>query len=458
MNDEPTEPDPGPSRGITQRARGIVGGWLFGGVWIGVCASAADGMLGADASLFSRAMWVLFLLVGVAILVHAAWQTVLARRHADTVLRLSPAAPRGGESFDAEIRLRSAPAGPVTLRLADHRIDDSGSTTRSRIAWQAQGRAAQRATADGGARFVARFTLPVDAAPAGVRRDGEQVSWRIELLGAGDRPEVAFDVPVRPSSDRPDEDGVDRWAPRAVEPPPSGGRGEAMAAMPARSAADAGAAPAGTGLPAPVRVHESPQGVEMVFARQWPIVVAVMALLAAATVAGITWREAVIGESAPRDRLHGWGIAVALLAVAMHAGTLRWRVRVGDDGAIVARGSWLWPRWQGFSPAAVERCMTELSHTVSTSGRPAVEYHRLVADAGDGKKRRLTPALAGEDAARAVALRLRRALADRRPRFAPGTGRQTHADLARRARQAMLVAWLAWALAAGALAWALLRV
>jgi hypothetical protein len=148
-----------------------------------------------------------------------------------------------------------------------------------------------------------------------------------------------------------------------------------------------------------------------------------------------------------------WAAGALLLAAALHSASLRWHIRVDDDGARVDRGSWMWPRLRTLQLAALARLEIELAYTVTTGGTK-VEYHRVQAAQGAGGKCRLTPGLATRAAAEGLARRLAQAATDRGTRFAPGQSRGAEAaGLAPGAQ--MLLAWLGWALLVGLAALAL---
>ncbi len=427
-----------PVRPDRPRSRGLLGSWLFTIVWLGVCAMAGVRMFASDADWVGRVMLAVFTALGVGMLIRTLRQTRLAARHEGAELLSDPPRPQAGQSVRVRLRSRRAVAGPVTLRLAEYRIDDNDSSTRTRLVWE------QRSQASIGAgqeaiTLQALFHLPVDAAASESRRDGERVNWRVEWLDAGGEPELSFDLAVRAGPGNAPAP-VDRWAPRAVELATSGPTTTLVAAV----------------TPAPPEVAallEDAAGIEWRFGRGAWRIAAACAGVVALVMLSRAWHLATQQHDAGAALGH-WAIGALLAAAALHAGTLHWRLRVDDDGARVDRGSWLWPRQQTLPRAALAGLEIELAFTVSSSGR-TVEYHRVQAALGADNKCPLTPGLATREAAERLARRLAQAVADRGPRFAPGQSRcaaaRGPAPLA-----PVLLAWLGWATLVGCAALAIL--
>lgn len=413
------------------RSRGLLGSWLFTIVWLGVCATAGIRMFAGDADWMGRIVLAVFTALGVGMLIRTLRQTRLAARHEGAELLSDPPRPQAGQSVRVHLRSRRAVAGPVTLRLAEYRIDDNDSSTRTRLVWEQRCQASIGAGQDA-ITLQAIFHLPADAAASEARRDGERVNWCVEWLDASGEPELSFDLAVQPGPGMAPAP-VDRWAPRAVEP-----------AAPGASMASAAAV-----TPAPpevVALLEDAGGVEWRFGRSAWRMAAACAGAAALVALSMAWHLATLQHEASAA-LGSWAIGALLVAAALHAGTLRWRLRVDDDGARVDRGSWLWPRLRTLPRAALARLEIELAYTVSTNGR-TVEYHRVQAALGAESKCPLTPGLATREAADRLARRLAQAVADRGSRFAPGQSRNAalrgHAPLA-----PALLAWLGWATLVG---------
>ena len=421
-------------RPLRPRGRGLIGGWLFTIAWLAICASAGVRMLSRETEPLGLAMLGVFLAAGLGMLVSVTRRTRLAGRHEGAGLTCEPPAPAGGGELRVRLRSRQALAaqGSVSLRLAEYRIDDRHSGARARMVRAQCGPAV--IVGEGKAAFVqASFRLPPDAAANGARRDGEQVSWRLEWLDSAGQPELSFDLDVRAG---PDAAAVleDRWAARTVE---------------RHGAAASSAAP---DPPEVVAFHEDAVAVEWRFGRRHWQLLAVCTGLAALTAFSMAWYRAAHGGDADA-KLGLWALSAVLLALAGHAGTLRWRLRVDDDGICVDRSSWLWPRVRCLPWAALGQIETAMTSTVS-SGDQGTEFHCVQIALQAGEPCPLTPGLATREAADRLARRLMQVPRDRGARFAPGQVRRRPgrkpAD-----RVVPLLAWCAWAALVGLAARAL---
>jgi hypothetical protein len=198
-------------------------------------------------------------------------------------------------------------------------------------------------------------------------------------------------------------------------------------------------------------VAEDAAGVHWRFRRRWARWVAALALLVTAVLLLAAWQHATVLEGSPRTVLNLWAAAALAFALALHTASLRWELRVGDDGIHVDRGSWMWPRSAHVPASALRELVVEEAYTVTTNGN-AVHYHSVVVPAVKGLGRKLTPGVAGKAAAHALARRLKAALADRGHRFAAGG--VVPPD---RAARLQLLAWLGWAVVMGLVGWWLRR-
>ena len=264
------------------------------------------------------------------------------------------------------------------------------------------------------------------------------MNWRIEWLDAAGEAELSFDLAVQAGPGLPAEP-ADRWAPRAVD-------------LSAPGPAAALALQSTPSLPEVAAVHEDASGIEWRFHRRGWRFGAGCAGVAALVALSQAWHLATRQHDAS-GALAQWAAGALLLAAALHGASLRWHLRVGDDGARVDRGSWMWPRLQTLQLAALARLEVELGYTVSTGGNK-VEYHRVQTAQSAGGPCRLTPGLATRVAAEGLARRLAQAANDRGTRFAPGQARGAEATGLAPGAQ-MLLAWLGWALLVGLAALAL---
>ena len=114
---------------------------------------------------------------------------------------------------------------------------------------------------------------------------------------------------------------------------------------------------------------------------------------------------------------------------------------VHDQGLAVQRVSWLWSHQFSLPPNALDHLSTQLNYSASTRGGDMQEYHAVIArEADSAKARRITPGVAGEEGAQAVAQWLQGAWHDRAGRFTPGQGRSLQSGHSR-----PRWGWLLWA-------------
>jgi hypothetical protein len=427
----------GSRRPARPRGRGLLGSWLFTLLWLGVCTSAGISMLSKESDVMGLAMLGLFTALGLVMLVKAVRQTSLAARHQGAELRSDPPSPRGGQSVQVQLSSPRATTGRATLRLAEYRIDDSGSSPSTRLVWEQRCEASPAGGPDSPS-WQARFDLPADAAANDARRNDDRVNWRIDLLDATGGAELSFDLAVQAGPGLPAEP-ADRWAPRAVD-------------LSAPGPAAALALQSTPSLPEVAALHEDASGIEWRFHRRGWRFVAGCAGVAALVALSQSWHLATQQHDASGAVAH-WAAGALLLAAALHSASLRWHLRVGDDGARVDRGSWMWPRLRTLQLAALAQLEVELAYTVTTGGGK-VEYHRVQTAQSPGGPCRLTPGLATRVAAEGLARRLAQAATDRGTRFAPGQARGAEATGLAPGAQ-MLLAWLGWALLVGLAALAL---
>lgn len=179
--------------------------WFFALFWCGLSFPIAALFWMQEGPWFVKIFLLLFVLVGLGLIAWAGQQTRLAWRHAHTALALRPATPRAGEPLEVTLNLperalRGRAPEPLVLRLAQYRVDDSGSGETRRLVEHLEQQAQPLPLPDGSARLVARFTLPDDAPAHGARRSGERVDWRLELMQAAGGVELSHDIAVQGSS------------------------------------------------------------------------------------------------------------------------------------------------------------------------------------------------------------------------------------------------------------------
>jgi hypothetical protein len=240
------------------------------------------------------------------------WTAVRATRRAwiyrGVFASFQPAQPRAGAAFQASWPLPPRAATPwserttIRLRVAQYRIDDSGSSTSERLAEHFIQDARPTLNPDGGLNLQARFELPTDAPSQGARRSGEKVAWRLEWLDEEDSILLAVPIPVQAAATR-DDSASDRLS---------------RDALPVKHdiplAASDGAMPS---LPAGVHLQESPDALLLGFGQRgwrWTGIVALIALAFACT-RSMVWLE------------------VALLTLALHAFSRHGRWRCGTTAS-----------------------------------------------------------------------------------------------------------------------------
>jgi hypothetical protein len=289
--------------------------------------------------------------------------------------------------------------GVVRLRVAQYRIDDSGSSASEHRVEDISQQVRPRFDPDGGVSLLARFELPADAPAHEARRSGEKVEWRLEWLDAKDDVILVVPIPVQ-SSASVDDAAADRLSPDARAANLNLPIGTTDDAMPS--------------LPAGVRLHERPDALVLTFGRagwRWFGVIAVVALVIANS-RSMVWLEA------------------ALLALSVHALSTRWTLEVRDDGVLLERVSWLWRRRLGLPVASLHGLYQRNLYSRST-GRQMTVFHALYARGVDrGSDLRLTPGLPGNGPT-LIAQMLRWAVAQRGGRFRPGALRPDHPRFSR---------------------------
>ena len=394
------------------------GAWIFSLLWCGL--SFPMGVLvwsDRGASGWAKGFISMFVVVGVILLAFAVRQTRTVWRYRGSAFTSLPHSPQAGRRVEATLLLpHSAAAQPdahaLRLRLAQYRVDESSSGSPERQVETVDAATARQPTAEGGLRLVARFDIPADAPTHGAQRSRERVDWRVELLGANGAVQLSYDLPVTAApagfGEPVPEDRFDRRAVWTHEEP-----------IAAPSATEPGGA-ASAGLAGVVQ-EELPQAVQIHFAQQawrWGAGVALAALAAEWVVNG---RIGLHGVVLPQSWV-GIGATGLLMAVALHAATRQWVLRVQDDGIVARCSSWMW-----FTEVSIAGdASTALVHKVvysTGSGSTQRNHHAVYGRNPHGDLVRLTPALDGPDAAAAVGQSIARAWQDRRGRFTPGARR-----------------------------------
>lgn len=437
----PSTPSIGASKaskaGVQPRGSPAMLGVVATVVWMAVCTGYLVKDLRGGVPWLSQGPNLVALAIG-AFLFSKAWHALgRSRRYKGSLLRCNPEVAQAGRPLHVDLLLPpGAPppqsGGQVVMRLLQERTDDSGSSSTTYHAWEQRATAPAQQRADGW-RVAVSFEPPAGSPASGTRRDGDRVRWLVELLDGGGRTELGFEVQVG-AGDPAAAAAVWAGAESAVDDDGSG-------------AADV---PTPGSLPAGVTLHETPAGAELRFRRRAARVFAVLWLGSA--VAAVLWAraEALTGGANGEPGVAGALLPAAgawlLLLLAVHAGTVRWRLRVNDDGADIDRSSWLWPRVRHVTTAELAQLTHRLVYSASGgSSRNMVEHHSVYAQGPGGIGPKLTPAVPLASGAQAVAAWVRQALRHRHPRFAPGAQRPASGPSV--PAWAAVLAWLAVAAA-----------
>jgi len=334
-----------------------------------------------------------FVVAGLGLLTAAVRAIGRAWTYRGTFASFQPAEPCAGAAFVARWTLppRAAASWPaeasIRLRVAQYRIDDSGSGSTERLVEELSQQVRPQPDAAGGLTLQARFELPADAPSQDSRRSGEKVEWRLEWLDAKGGVMLMVPVPVHATAAHDAVD--DRFSPAertSKRDIPAAPEGDAMPA-----------------LPSGVTLQEQPDALLLRFGQtgwRW-LGVAALIGLAMAALRSMLWLE------------------TALLALALHALSRRWTLAVRDDGLALERVSWMWRRELGLTAASLRGLYQRWRHDQAQGGQTTA-FHALWARGVDrGNDIRLTPALPGTGAAQLGQL-LRWAHAHRTGRFSPG--------------------------------------
>lgn len=423
-------------KGAASKSAGAT--WFFTVFWCGIAfPMAAMLWTSGSAPWFAKAFISIFVMVGLVLIGLALHQTRQAWRYAGTALTALPARPRAGHPVELTLLLPERAAAHQNenrpqLRLAQYRVDESGSGSPERCVESFTEAARMQRTADGGLRLAARFDLPADAPPHGSQRSGERVDWRLELLhGPDGSVELTYDLPVQ-AAPRGFEGGGDelpdrfdrRAAWKQVVP---------IAPLSEAEVANEGPLP----LPPAVTLQETREAWTYEFSQSGWRWAAGLVLAGLALEAAINGRLSAQGLVLP----HGFfaaGAWIGLAAFALHAATRRWSLTVQDGGITARRHSWLWSRADTVPGDASRTLAHKLLYTTG-SGASEHRYHAVYARGAGDTLVRLTPGLGGEAAATALGHSLAQAWAHRRGRFAAGMQRPARAQYSRPAWGALLV-------------------
>lgn len=444
LSDGPVPPPGNPAR----RSLGIL--WLIALFWCGFSVPLAA-LLWPDPHIpwLAKGVVGLCALVGIGLLWYSGHVTYLAWRYAGTGLALQPARPLAGHPVEVALVVpaRAAPrmqGHSLQLRLAQYRVDEASSGSPERRVESFAEPVAMQPASGGRLRLVARFLVPPDAPTSGARRSGERVEWRLDLLRTPQgEPELTCDVPVQAAAQPLSGDPPDRFDRRAAWK----GTPVPVSARPAGSGAEQDDE-APMFLPPAVTLQETRHAWHFVFRPggwTWAAgIVLVNLALGAVALDGLGVSLAA-GWRTPAAAGAGWALAVALL----HAASRRWTLTVQDAGLIVQRRSWLWSHARAV-PGEATQALVRALQRVTGSGPSEEAYFALYAPVPEGGRVRLTPGIAGTEAATAVGQAIAQAWRVRQGHFTPGSQRPALTGHSRPTWGALAaLAALAWCLWGG---------
>lgn len=385
--------------------------------------------LGDDGGWTSGLMATLMGAAGLALLVRRWRRRRKLQPYLGAELLTTPDPVVCGKPFDVRIVLPEQPgaAGAMRLHLRQRHVERSSSWPESHLAWEHIVETTPVPLPDGRWRIQARCQLPADAPGSGFYRKALQVTWQLQVRDAQDAECLLYELQVRA-----DPAGLAPLGEPLHTEKPVGDR---------------------AGLKAPTRQpnawteREDARGWTLRFARPAPRTLAMVILV---IMGFVVWPpvKAWWGGSDATPLAHWISNTyrdeavrlLGLLLLLVHTATLRWVLRVDDDGLLLDRSSWLWPRRRRFRPAALDT-LTRMSVDADPND-PSQDFMRLLVRSADGAQHWLTPRVKGESSAQVLAVRIRRALQQRGARFAPG---ERPTRLSNGPRLLALLLWLAWA-------------
>ena len=424
---------PAPLRVYTGRP---IVSWVFGLFWL--LSSGAAWVRGQVIGDDPVERWVSGLLFGLAVafLGFTAWRAARARAHAETSIRIEPARVLCGTRFQVHVEVSAAAAAAnpeMRVRLLQCLSDASGSGLEVREVWEAS--SIVRFAPGGGPRCeaVARFELPPDGAASGHYRHMEQVEWTLELHLPGGRRVARAVLKVLPNPALQPTGGAALLGPQLYVDTPL----EVAAAGPSQAP-----------LAKDLRVVEDEHGWELHFPRRGSRFLAKAVALA---IVGIGAHMAYVlqhwqpGRSSwpPADLSWQLPWLIGLVLWLLHLASVRWLLRIDDDGLTIDRSSWLWRRRRSFPASAMSSLATMLVRKDRDPKGCGDERHIVMIKGAGGTDHWMTPQLDGLNRARAIVARLKHALQERGHRFAPGLVRG-------KVRTGLpvvvpVLVWLAWA-------------
>ncbi|MBL8331324.1 MAG: hypothetical protein JNJ71_20980 [Rubrivivax sp.] len=342
--------------------------------------------------------------VGVLLLLRVLLKRRRTRDFSQAQLETQPRPVTTGRPFTVRIRLPAAGAlgAGLVMRVVQRRVEHTSSMPDSQLEWEQAHPVRVQPLAEGGQQVEASFLLPADAPPTGAYRDELHVQWLVQLIDAQGlaRLSVALPVQADPSGAVAPALGEGLFEEKPLDELPEG---RLRIATPWFEAEDAG-------------------GVTWRFQRRRLRVLGSAAGLGALALLVLLHGRSPVADGLWRLRGDDLPLLIALailLPLAVHALSLRWWLRVDDDGLAVDRSSWLWPRRQSLGVQSLEQ-VTRM--TVGLSGRGGGDraHYRLVAGPAGGVRHWLTPTLRGPGLAQVLARRLRAAFDHRGSRFSPG--------------------------------------
>lgn len=205
--------------------------WVFGFLWIVMSVPAAFAMWATQTQDRDRVLVIflaIFPIVGVCVLLAAAYQSLRRRKYGVSLCRLNHLPVPLGSTFRGEVqaRVHSMPEHGFQTRLTNVRREVRGSgrnrSTRETVLWQDEQTVGSGAAMPHpeGMRIPMQFAIPADAEPTNDTNPSDSILWRLEVRA--DVPGIdyiaRFTLPVYRVDGAPEADyfpvhNVPAWTP-----------------------------------------------------------------------------------------------------------------------------------------------------------------------------------------------------------------------------------------------------
>ena len=204
--------------------------WFFGFAWILISLPALFAFREqADRDRIMLIFLALFPIVGVCVLIVAAYQTLRRRKYGISICQLQRVPVPVGSTFRGEVqtRVHEMPPGGFQVRLSCIRRIVRGSgksrSTRENVLWQDEQTVASGAATPSpdGMRIPVHFAIPRESEPTDDSNPRDSVLWRLEVRAEvpGIDYVARFVLPVFRTADAPESDEFAPHAATAWTPP-----------------------------------------------------------------------------------------------------------------------------------------------------------------------------------------------------------------------------------------------